>query len=159
MSQHVPVTLLPAAPYGANRVEWQLHTTVLRPRDDFLILFPLSTLLKAPTLMWKVLSNTPVKSSSRVHEVPSPLLHSQDMFLFTSLLSQEYARSACFSNLFSVFFTSYYVKSSWNVSTFGSHCPCFITDGLFYVMKEMRKKWIKTYFGHAYMCLGGLVIY
>lgn len=126
---------------------------VLRPRDDFWILFLVNTLLKAPTFMWKVLSNTPVKSSSMVHEMPSPLLHSQDMFLFTSILSQELCQICLFCNLFSIFFPSYYVKSSWKVSILSSHCPYFVTEFFFFVMKEMRKKLPKTLFQNVLTCV------
>lgn len=74
---------------------------------------------------------------------------------FSLLLSypKKYVRSASFSNLFSVFFTSYYVKSSWKVSTFTSHCPYFVTDGLFYVMKDVRKKWVETLFHSMLPCV------
>lgn len=89
--------------------------------------------------MLKMLSNTlsnPLPGSMRYR---LQLLHSQDMFLLTSVLSQDIPRSACFSNLFSMFLT-FYVKNIWKVFILSSHCLYFVIDSLFYVVKEWGKK-------------------
>lgn len=154
MSWHVPVILLPVAPCKANRgnLEWQLHTTIFRPRNGFLN--PFSTQHTAKSTYSHVESVVKYSCQNLFH-CPSPCCTAKTFFFLLLSYSKKYIRSAAFSNLFSIFCTSHCVKSCWKLFTFSFHCPYFDIDGLFYVMKvnTKKKKWIKTTIQNMLSCV------
>lgn len=154
MSWHVPVILLPAAPCKANRgnLEWQLHTTIFRPRNGFLN--PFSTQHTAKSTYSHVESVVKYSCQNLFH-CPSPCCTAKTFFFSSSVLFQEVHQICCFFqfilNIFHFSLCEKLLKAfhlQFSLSIFWYWWSFLCNEG-----KHKKKKWIKTTIQNMLSCV------